>query len=136
MLGWKLTCPFSLVISSDVNHLEVAVWAYFFLFLFRLFLFLFLGPHAQHMEVPRIGVKSELQLPAYTTAHHARSLTHWARPGIKHASSWILVGFVNHWAMVGTPIQAYFFKLGHWHSEEQKLRLIKISCFGGMGNGI
>ena len=28
----------------------------------------FLGPHMQHMEVPRPGVQSELQLPAYTTA--------------------------------------------------------------------
>ena len=29
--------------------------------------FFFLGPYLQHMEVPRLGVKSELQLPAYTT---------------------------------------------------------------------
>ena len=29
---------------------------------------LFLGPHPQHMEVPGLEVKSELQLPAYTTA--------------------------------------------------------------------
>ena len=51
------------------------------------------------MEVPRLGVKSELQLPAYTTATatpdpgcvwanttahvNAGSLTHWARPGIE-----------------------------------------------------
>ena len=28
----------------------------------------FLGPHLRHMEVPRLGVESELQLPAYTTA--------------------------------------------------------------------
>ena len=28
----------------------------------------FLGPHPWHMEVPRPGVKSELQLPAYPTA--------------------------------------------------------------------
>ena len=28
-----------------------------------------LGPHLQHMEVPRLGVKSELQPLAYTTAH-------------------------------------------------------------------
>ena len=28
----------------------------------------FLGPHLQHMEVPRLGVKSELQLPAYASA--------------------------------------------------------------------
>ena len=30
--------------------------------------FLFLGLHPQHMEAPRLGVKSELQLVAYTTA--------------------------------------------------------------------
>ena len=36
---------------------------------FDLFIyFVFLGPHLQHMEVPRLGVKSELQLQAYTTA--------------------------------------------------------------------
>ena len=32
------------------------------------FFFCFLGPHLRHIEVPRIGVKSELELPAYTTA--------------------------------------------------------------------
>ena len=37
-------------------------------FYFYLFILGFLGPHPQHMEVPRQGVKSELQLPAYTTA--------------------------------------------------------------------
>ena len=30
-----------------------------------LFVFAFLGPHLQHMEVPRLGVESELQLLAY-----------------------------------------------------------------------
>ena len=39
----------------------------------------------------------------YNTAHrNAGSLTHWARPGIKPAISWFLVGFVNHWATTGT----------------------------------
>ena len=33
-----------------------------------LFTFVFLGPHPWHMEVPRIGVESELQLIAYTRA--------------------------------------------------------------------
>ena len=28
----------------------------------------FLGPHLQHMEILRLGVQLELQLPAYTTA--------------------------------------------------------------------
>ena len=32
------------------------------------FFFVILGPQPQHMEVPRLGVKSELLLPAYTTA--------------------------------------------------------------------
>ena len=61
------------------------------------------------MEVPRLEVESELQLPAYTTAArnlsrtcghttahgNAGSLTHWASPGIKPASSWILFRFVS-----------------------------------------
>ena len=38
----------------------------------RAFLFVclcvFLGPHLWHMEVPALGVESELQLPACTTA--------------------------------------------------------------------
>ena len=33
-----------------------------------LLVFFFLGPHLQHMDVPRLGAKPELQLPAYTTA--------------------------------------------------------------------
>ena len=72
----------------------------------------FLGPHLQHMEVPRLGVKLDLQLPAYIwavsatyiTAHsNVRSLTHWARPGIESVSSRMLVRFVNLWATIGTP---------------------------------
>ena len=73
--------------------------------------FLFLGPHLQHMEVPRLGVESELYLPAYTTAtaiqdlrgmcnyttahNNTRSLTHWVRPEMEPASSWILVRFIT-----------------------------------------
>ena len=29
---------------------------------------IFLGPYLRHMEVPRLGVESELEVPAYTTA--------------------------------------------------------------------
>ena len=71
--------------------------------------FSFLGPHPRHMEVPRLGVKSE-QLPAYTeataTSHlscscdlhrssRKRQILNSAGPGIKPASSWILAGFVT-----------------------------------------
>ena len=42
---------------------------YFILFSSLLFYyFCFLRPHLRHMEVPRLGVESKLQLPAYTTA--------------------------------------------------------------------
>ena len=37
-------------------------------FLKKFLFFHFLGPHPRHMEVPRLGVQSELQLPAYTPA--------------------------------------------------------------------
>ena len=52
------------------------------------FVFFFLGPYPQHMEVPRLGVKSELQPLVYSTAiatwdlslvcnlHHS-SQQHW-----------------------------------------------------------
>ena len=39
----------------------------FFLLLFCFVLFCFSEANLQHVEVPRLGVKSELQLPAYTT---------------------------------------------------------------------
>ena len=32
------------------------------------FCFCLLGPHPRHMDVPRLGFESELQLLAYTTA--------------------------------------------------------------------
>ena len=38
-----------------------------FIIIFLIFIFCFLGLHLQHMQVPRLGVKSELQLLAYTT---------------------------------------------------------------------
>ena len=40
---------------------------FWFVFFF-LFAFLFLGPHMRHMEVRRLGVELELQLPAKVTA--------------------------------------------------------------------
>ena len=66
-------------------------------------------PHPSYMEVPRFGVKLELQLPAYATARvtwdlsricelHHRSWQHdlWARPGIEPALlGWVLVGFIS-----------------------------------------
>ena len=98
---------------------------------FFFFFFCFLGPHPQHMEVPRLEVQSELQLLAYSTAiatsnlslvcdlHHsttaqgnARSLTHWARPGIKPVSSRMLVRFISEepwWQVLFLSFLSFFF---------------------------
>ena len=47
--------------------------------------FCFLGLHPQHMEVPRLGVKSKPQLPAYTIATIMQDLS---RVCDLHHSSW------------------------------------------------
>ena len=77
---------------------------------------LFLGLQLQHMEVPRLEVESELQLPACTTAtakldpscvcdlHHSSRQHQILNPVSEPESSWILLGFVNHWATMGTPV--------------------------------
>ena len=74
------------------------------------FFFFFPGLHLRHMEVPRLGVKSELQLPAYATAtatlglsciydlHHSSQQPRILNPLSKardQTSSWLLVGFVT-----------------------------------------
>ena len=74
--------------------------------------FFFSQPHLWHMEVPGLGVKLELQLPAYamatampvsvnfiTACSNAGSLTHRVRLGVELASSrrqrWVL-NLLNH----------------------------------------
>ena len=80
--------------------------------LFFFFFFCFLWLHLWHMEVPRLGVKSKLQLPAYATTTATQDLSlvcdlchsSWQyqilnpvtqRPGIEPSSSWILVRIIT-----------------------------------------
>ena len=70
----------------------------------------------QHMEVPRLGTESELQLQAYTTAtttlelshicslfcSNIRSLSHWAGEGLNTYPQGHYVGFLTCWATMGT----------------------------------
>ena len=113
--------------SSQPNFAASKILYQWFLrnFLSFFFFFCFLGLYPRDREVSRLGIKLEPQLPAvpqpqqcgiratsatYTTAHgNAGSLTHWARPGIEPATSWFLVGFVNHWATMETPYFLFFF---------------------------
>ena len=95
-------------------------------------LFVFRSPYLWHMEVPRLDVESELQVLAcatatatgiwdvsvtYTTADsNRRSLTHWMRPGIEPASSWILVRFI-----ITEPQGELLHFFRHKHPSENKL---------------
>ena len=122
------------------------------LFFIYFFVFLpFLGPLLRHMEVSRLGVQSELwplaynrassagskpQSATYTTAHSStRSLTHWARPGFEPATSWFLVGFINHWATMGTPNCLFYTVVCVCYSHPptslptKVSRMITVNCF-------
>ena len=83
--------------------LPIFKWSSLFSFYLFIYLFCILGPHPciwnwncscwpmpqpQQCRIQAVSV-------TYTTARDkARSLTHWVRPGIKPASSWILVRFI------------------------------------------
>jgi len=78
------------------------------------FSFFFLGLHLWHTEVPRLGIESELQRPAYTTATAMPDLSriwdlHLSSQQCRvKARDWtrilmVLVGFLTHWATTGTP---------------------------------
>ena len=68
--------PWSLRTTGPVCH------GFYF---FNYYLFAFFGLHLQHLEVPGLGVKSELQLLAYTTATAMLDLSSIC--GLHH-SSW------------------------------------------------
>ena len=61
--------------------------------------FFFLRPHLWHMEAPMLGVESDHCVTSCRTVTYAaagdRSFTHWARPGIKPASSQMLSQVLN-----------------------------------------
>ena len=54
------------------------------------FFFFSLGPYQWHMEVPRLGVQSELQLLAYATATGTRDPSHFCDLHRSSGQRWIL----------------------------------------------
>ena len=62
MLGFFIPSPMLLPTILQFSTCNTPLPFHFCLFFF------FLGPHSQHMEFPRLGVKSELQLLVYATA--------------------------------------------------------------------
>ena len=55
-------------IYAHNNKENVSLTAFHILRVFVCFFVCFTGPFLWHVEVPRLGVQSELQLPAFTTA--------------------------------------------------------------------
>ena len=99
--------------ESGLNSGNTLLFGLFFFFL----VFLpFLGLNPRHMEVPRLGVQSEPQPPAYATAtairdpshvcdlHHS-SWQHWILNPLSEARDWtlILVGFTSAVPQRGLP---------------------------------
>ena len=101
--------------------------SYSFFFFFSLFYFiLVLGPHLQHMEVPRLRVESVLQLPTYTTVtatwdptlicdlHHSSPQCRFLLNPLSEAKDLTHVlmdtsRVCYHWATTGTPKGLLFF---------------------------
>ena len=135
-----LQCCVSFLLYSMVTQLHIPAYILFshiirvfFLFCFVLF-FCLLGLLPWHMEVPRLEVKLELQLPDNATANQIQamsvtyitaqgnggSLSHWGRPGIKPATSWFLVGFISavpRWEL----LFFVFLGLHPWHMKVPRL---------------
>ena len=76
--------------KSKVTKTKIDISLFWFGFWFLVFVFCLLGLHPQPMEVPKLGVESELQPPACNTAMAMHDLSH---VGDLHHSSrqhWIL----------------------------------------------
>ena len=115
---------------------------FFFLFYF---LFFFLGPHLQHIEVPRLGVESELQLLADATAtatwemshvcdqHHNSRLCRILNT-LSEARDWTLIlmdpcRVCFCWATMGTPKPVIF----NTHTHTQSIEWCNVVCCDSHG---
>ena len=95
-------------------------------------LFFFLGMHPQYMEVPRLGVKPELQPPAYTIdtstpdpshicdLHHSLWQCQILNP-LSKARDWTFIlmdarQIHFHWAMTGTSVAGFNSLIFCWGS--------------------
>ena len=103
-------------------------------------MFCFLRLHPWHMEVPKLGVYWELQLPAYTTAtamwdlsrdcdlHHTSWQCHILNP-LSEARDWTCILMDTNrvhfcWARTGTPREIHFWLTGISSSLHVLLKII------------
>ena len=120
-------CPFtglaiwrtSQATQDTIDLYQQGVYLHWYPLCFFVFVFVFLGPHPRHMEVPRLGVESELQVPAYTTAtitpdpsqvcdlHYSSQQCQILSPLSKAGDRTRIFADIRwvcyHWATTGTP---------------------------------
>ena len=74
-----------------IFHIDILVYLYLSVPLsFSYSHFFFLGPHLWHIEIPRLGVEMELQLPAYTTVTAMPDPSHIYKLHQSTQQCWIL----------------------------------------------
>ena len=115
--------PLGEVAPPGLPTAQLISFSFFFFFFFLSLVFL--GPYPQHMEVSRLGVSSELLLPAYTAAtatpdpshvcelHHRSQQRRILNPlsearGRTH-NLMVLSRIRFHCTMMGTPTQLTFY---------------------------
>ena len=110
IINWiAVPCRIGRVWKKKYMYIQIFLLIYFFFFFWPM-------PQPQCCGIPATSA-------TYTTAHSCGwSLTHWVRPEIEPSSSWILVGFVNHWALKGTPLL--------FISNYANMRAVASSCAG------
>ena len=104
----------------------------------------FLRPHPWHMEIPRLGVKSEPQLPAYTTAtsiwdlscvcnlyHSSRQC--WILNPLSKARDWTGILMYTsrvyyHWATLGTSILTFWSRESYLGLDFRLHRIFCVIC--------
>ena len=121
---------YTVIVSLVCSGVFWVLGGFFFLVVVFFFLVLcvcvcFLGLHLRHIEVPRLGVELELQLPAYTTATaspdpshiynlHHRSLQHRIPDPLNEARDWthvLMDSFPLHHSGVLSPFNDNFTSL-------------------------
>ena len=112
------------ILNSDSDHFQKVVQIHLYKCFLSLIDFFFFFPraapaaHGSSQARRWIGAAAsglhrwqpqqcQIQATSATNAAvcgNTGSLIHWARPGIKPTSSWILVRFLTCWATMGTPL--------------------------------
>ena len=106
-------------------------------FFFFVFFFVFLGPHLRHMEVPRLGIELEMQLPAHATTMAMPDLNricklghslqpHWILNPLSEDRDWTCILMDTSqvcfcWATIGTPHVVC--QILHWESKRYRMVL-------------